>query len=700
MIEKNIMTNNGWFFSSMLIGVLMTPFSSAQTIEATSTSTELVVISATRTTQSRFDATAAIDVVIVDPFHATSPLVNLSELMGSVPGLQVRNRENYAQDLQVSVRGFGTRASFGVRGVRILVDGIPATMPDGQGQAATASLTSASRIEVLRGPMAQLYGNAAGGVVQIFTRQPPINGAQPSGTVSIAAGTDGQRQLSASLAGGTELLGGVLDISRYTTDGYRDHSAAERNQLAAKVVLRPSDATSVTALLNVFDQPKAEDPLGLTRLDFNNRPRQVIPAATVFDTRKKIAQKQLGVVLDHQFSDNDVFNIRLVDGTRQVMQTLALSGVAASSSGGVIDLDREYGGVGLHWLHKTRVNDMPMSWTVGMEQDFLHEQRRGFVNKAGVPGDLRRDEMDTAKNIDFFAQLDWRVLPEWRVTAGMRTSRVKLGVNDHYVNVASPDDSGSIDYRKTSPVIGVVWSVSDDINLYANTGRGFETPTLAEAAYRPNGTGPNLALRASTSTQAELGVKIKYQQQSLDVALFNAVSEDEIVPFSTLNGRSIFQNVDAVRRRGAEAAWQGKSDKWTMRTAYTWLDASFRSTFSNAQNATINVGKKLPGAPEHSFFSELQYQISKSFSAGMELRSESKVFVNDINSESAPGYTVMNVRTGYAFKAGASELFLFGRVDNLFDKKYAGSVIVNDGNARYFEAAPGRRLFVGLRSAF
>lgn len=658
---------------------------------------DTVVVSASRAAQSRFDAPAAIDVVTVDTLHATSPLVNLSELLSTVPGVQVRNRENYAQDLQVSVRGFGTRSTFGVRGVRILVDGIPATMPDGQGQAATASLTAASRIEVLRGPLAQLYGNSAGGVVQVFTRDPAVGPL--SGTVSVGAGSYDQRQEGASLSGGSATLGATLDVSHFTTDGYRDHSAAERTEVAGKVVAHISPATTVTVVLNYFDQPKAQDPLGLTRAAFEQEPRQVIDAALTFNTRKTIEQKQVGLVLEHRLSDSDTLNARVYGGTRELMQTLSLSGVALTSAGGVVDLSRGYGGVGLNWNHQTRVNGLPLNWTLGMEADKLHELRRGYVNDNGNAGALRRDESDSARDLDFFGQLDWAFAPDWRVTAGARASHVKLGVNDHYVTAASPNDSGGVSYRQTSPVAGLVWSVADTVNLYANVGKGFETPTLAEAAYKAVGTGPNLSLQASTSVQAELGAKFKRGADTLDLALFNARSDAEIVPSLTINGRSVYQNVDGVRRRGVEAAWQATRGAWSTHLSYTFLDASFRDAFQNASNATIAAGNRLPGAPRHSLFGDAQYQFSDAVSAALEMKTEARVFVDDVNSDAAGGYAEFNARAGYRFKAGGADLFLYARVDNVLEQRYAGSVIVNDGNGRFFEPAPGRRWFVGVRAA-
>lgn len=653
-----------------------------------------VVISASRAEQRRFDAPGAIDAVRVDPFRTASPLVNLSELMGGVPGLQIRDRQNFAQDLQLSVRGFGTRSTFGVRGVRILIDGIPATMPDGQGQAATASLMSAKRIELLRGPLAQLYGNAAGGVLQVFTKDPPVTTGKPDYSLSAGAGSDGQRQVAAGIAGGSETLGGLLDVSRYSTDGYRDHSAARREQLNAKVVARPSADTTLTGIVNLFNQPLAEDPLGLSHAQFNQNPRQVIPNALAFNTRKTIEQNQAGLVVEHKLSASDTLNARVYGGTRKVDQKLAFQ------TNGVVNLDRSYGGVGASWTHAMQVNQLPVRWTVGVEADQLRETRKGFDNIAGNNGALRRNEDDTARNTDVFGQLDWTFTPDWQAIAGVRASRVRFSVDDRF-NPAASSTSGSVQYRNTSPVVGLVWHAAETLNVYANLGTGFETPTLAESAYRPGGApGPNFALKPSKSTQGEIGVKLRSGVHAFDAALFEARSKDEIVSSQSSGGRAIFQNADRATRRGLEASW---SANWTggleTRLAYTLLDARFKSPYAGAQGL-VPVGNRLPGAPRHSLFADVQASVTDSVRAGLEMRLESKTYVNDLNSDAAPGYAVFNARLSREFRFNGAKMLLYGRIDNLFDKTYAGSLIVNDANARFFEAAPGRRLFVGVRSMF
>ncbi|MET0963399.1 MAG: TonB-dependent receptor [Noviherbaspirillum sp.] len=674
-----------------IASLLICAFSAPAQAQTESTLGEIVV-SGNRSEQRRFDVPGAIDLVEIDPMRQSSPLVNLSELMSAVPGVQLRNRENYAQDLQLSVRGFGTRASFGVRGVRILIDGIPATMPDGQGQVSSISLTSAKRIELLRGPLAQLYGNAAGGVLQVFTKDPPVS-ATPQLGVAAGVGSDGQRHLDLSVGGGSETLGALLDVSRFRTDGYRDHSEAERTQINAKVVARPSSATTITGVFNSFDQPLSQDPLGLTRADFRSNPRQAFSGAYTFDTRKTIEQRQAGVVLEHDVSASDRVSARVYGGTREVFQTLAFA------ANGVVDLDRSFGGVGLNWTHKTQVNALPLQWTVGVEADQLKETRKGFFNNRGTPGALARDEDTTARNLDYFGQLDWTFAPQWRALAGLRVSRVRFGVDDNFIAPGNPDDSGRVTYHNTSPVLGLVWHASDRLNIYGNVGTGFETPTLAESAYRAGGTGPNFLLKPSKSTQAEIGMKAREGRHSLDLALFSTRSRDEIVPQSASGGRTIFQNADRVERRGIEAGWKADWQQVSTRLAYTLLDARFKSGFISSGN-TVAAGNRLPGAPRHSLYAEAEARIGEGATVGLEMRTESKTQVNDINADAAPGYAAFNLRAGKEIRAGAARVFLFARVDNLFDRQYAGSVIVNDGNGRFFEPAPGRRLFIGARTQF
>ena len=651
--------------------------------------------------QRRFDSAASHSSASVDGFAAPLPLVNLSELLGTQAGVSAQDRGNYAQDLQIAVRGFGARSTFGVRGVRILVDGIPATMPDGQGQAATAHLSSAAQIDVLRGPLAQLYGNAAGGVVQVTTRDPRPGGAAQAG---VAVGSFGQRVVDASVEGGSEQLGALLDLSHFETEGWRAHSAARRTHLNGKVVARPDADTRIIALLNLYDQPLAQDPLGLTRAQADSDPRQAPAVATAFDTRKSVAQNQLGLHIEHRLSATDSVSLRAYGGTRRLMQTLSFSGAAANSAGGVVALDRRYQGLGAAWTRNLRLGSgLPLTWTAGVETNRMAEHRQGFVNEAGAAGALRRDEQDTASNSDLYTQLDAWLSPRWRAMAGLRASQVQVRVHDRYITPANPDDSGLRTWRHASPALGLVWSATDNLNLYANAGRGFETPTLAEMAYSSGNAGPNYALAAARSRQWEVGAKWRGAAHQWELAWFDTRSQDEIVPVETVGGRSVFQNVDNVRRRGLELAWRAELGTWSPRASYTYLDARFGNAYTGAGGAQVAAGNRLPGTARHVAQLALDHTPAPHWRVGGTLYLSARMFANDTNTEPAAGYAVAGLHATYELRSaagGPTRWLLWARIDNLFDRRHAATLIVNDGNGRYFEPAAGRRFLVGVRAQF
>ncbi|MFZ9151389.1 MAG: TonB-dependent receptor family protein, partial [Burkholderiales bacterium] len=487
-----------------------------------------VSVSATRVERDNMDLPVAIDTVDQRAIREGNPQVNLSESLNRVPGIAVQNRQNYAQDLQVSSRGFGSRSTFGVRGVRLLADGIPATMPDGQGQAATFNLSSAERIEVLRGPFSSLYGNAAGGVVQIFTADGP---ADPTFTTNTSAGSYKSWKLGQQYGGQHGPLNAMIDVSRFETDGYRDHSAARRDAGNAKLRYDLGSAGRITLVVNVLDQPETEDPLGLTAAQVAQNPRQATAVAYTFNTRKSISQSQGGLTWELPLSNGDMINARAYAGDRQVTQHLAIplaSQNVVTSSGGVVDLDRGYSGLGLRWTREGQLASRRFSVSAGVDHDRMLERRRGFMNNNGITGALKRDEDDKVSNTDIYVQGEWQATKQLGLFAGLRHSRVSFESKDYYITGANLDDSGAVDYSKATPVIGATWRITPVMNAYANIGEGFETPTFAELAYRPGGaTGLNFALRPATSLHREVGLKaLTGGQGHVNVALFRIDTRD------------------------------------------------------------------------------------------------------------------------------------------------------------------------------
>ncbi|MGH8739959.1 MAG: TonB-dependent receptor family protein, partial [Burkholderiales bacterium] len=487
---------------------------------------DAVVVTATRAPQPSLQVPASVDRIHADEIREGRAQVNLSESLGRVPGIVVQNRQNYAQDLQISSRGFGARSTFGVRGIRLIADGIPATMPDGQGQAATFSLGSAQRIEVLRGPFSSLYGNASGGVIAIETREGPQT---PTAEADFLVGSYDTWRAGVLFGGQWGALNAIGDFSRFETDGYRDHSAARRDHLNAKLRYSLNPDTTLTLVANSLRQPDTQDPLGLSRADFEANPRQVHPNAVLLDTRKTVNQDQAGTTLSHRLGQGRL-EATLYGGERFVEQFLAIPVAfqgAATHSGGVVNLDRGYGGGALRWSW----NSGAIRFSAGVEHERMDERRRGFINNNGVAGNLKRDEDNEVTSTDFYAQAEWRFAERWSLHGGARHSRVRFTSEDHFIIAGNPDDSGERSFRATTPVVGLLYRLSPRVSLYGNLGRGFETPTFAELAYRSGGlTGLNLALEASRSRHAELGAKaVLAGSVRLNGALFDIVTEDEIV---------------------------------------------------------------------------------------------------------------------------------------------------------------------------
>ncbi|HVF65370.1 MAG TPA: TonB-dependent receptor [Casimicrobiaceae bacterium] len=655
-----------------------------------------IVVTATRHAARAFDVPASIDIIEGDVIRDGQPAINLSETLVRVPGVFAANRQNYAQDLQISSRGFGARAAFGVRGVRLYQDGIPVTMPDGQGQTGSFNLLSTQRIEVLRGPFSTLYGNASGGVIAVFSEE----GVMPAiATVSGGAGSYDQWTAGSRLRGAIGNLRYVVAGSEFQTDGFREHSSARRDLVNVKLSYAPSQATRIVVIASSQYQPETQDPLGLTRAQWEADPRQADAAASLFDTRKTIQQLQGGAAVEHRVGDATLAATGYA-GRRRVRQYLGFSGVGATSSGGVVDLDRDFGGVGARITWRTAIASQPLTLTAGADFDRMRERRRGFVNQNGALGELRRDEDDIVRSQDAYAQAEWRPLPPFALTLGLRSSVVRYESNDDYVNAVNPDDSGSRRFGNTSPVVGAVYSVLPDVNLYASYGRGFETPTFAELAYNRTGPGLNFALDAARSRAYEVGAKARIgRAHRLNVALYRIDTHDEIVTDVAVGGRTTFRNASRTRREGAELVWDGALPMALhAHVALSWIRAEFTDAFATGTPPQpVQAGNRLPGVPATQAYGELAWRPADAsgFNAAAEVQHVAKLHVNDRNSDAAPAYTIANVRFGIERQVGRSKLAAFLRVNNVFDRQYVGSVIVGDANGRFFEPAPGRNVFVG-----
>ncbi|TNA54085.1 TonB-dependent receptor [Klebsiella pneumoniae] len=671
---------------------------------------QTMVVTAAPTTVSELDTPAAVSVVNGDEMRQAAPRVNLSESLGAVPGLQVQNRQNYAQDLQLSIRGFGSRSTYGVRGLRIYVDGIPATMPDGQGQTSNIDIGSVDTIEVLRGPFSALYGNSSGGVINVTSQ----TGTQPP-TVEASSyygsfGTWHYGMKATGAVGDGSHAGDVdytVSTNRFTTHGYRDHSGARKNLANARLGVRINDVSKLTLLLNSVDI-KANDAGGLTADEWRDNPRQS-PRGDQYNTRKNTRQTQAGLRYERQLSAQDDLSVMMYAGERETTQFQSIPRapqLKPSHAGGVIDLTRHYQGIDTRLTHRGELL-VPVTLTAGLDYENMSERRKGYENfvmvngapQYGEQGALRRNERNLMWNIDPYLQTQWQLTDKLSLDAGVRYSSVWFDSNDYYITPGNGDDSGDASYHKWLPAGSLKYALTDAWNVYLSAGRGFETPTINELSYRSdNQSGLNFGLKPSTNDTVEIGSKTRIGNGLFTAALFQTNTDNEIVVDSSSGGRTSYKNAGKTRRQGMELGLdQQFGESWRLKAAWTWLDATYRTNVCD--DASCN-GNRIPGIARNMGYASFGYQPEQGWYAGSDIRYMSEIMANDENTAKAPSWTVVGLTTGYKWSYGRMDMDLFGRIDNLFDREYVGSVIVNESNGRYYEPAPGRNYGIGLNLAW
>ncbi|CAM4065615.1 TonB-dependent receptor [Acinetobacter pragensis] len=624
--------------------------------------------------------------------------VNLTETLKGVPGLQLNNRENYAQDLQLSMRGFGARSTFGVRGIRLYVDGIPATMPDGQGQTSNIDLSSLDHIEVLGGPFSSLYGNSSGGAILTSTKE---GSGKDSIELGYSGGSHNKSRADVVLQGGADKAGEpsyVVSSSYFDTDGYREHSAAQKVLSNAKLTWDLEDGSKVNWIVNHVDI-NADDPQGLTRAQWKADPKQQVPFLKQFDVRKDINQTQTGLTWSKPLNDQQELYAMAYAGQRDVVQYQSIPSSTQLNprhAGGVIDFSRDYYGTDIRWIGKDLLPNT--RFTAGLAFDYMDEDRKGYENfdangNYGVKGNLRRDENNTLWNLDPYLQASWNFLPAWTLDAGLRYSNVHYESQDHYVTAGNGDDSGKTDYDKVLPSAALSWAITPNVNTYVSYAKGFETPTFTEMAYSADD-GMNFNLKPASSDNYEVGIKAQNALGNFTAAVFQSKTQDDIVSAGTVDGRATYRNADKTLREGVELSWN--KALWrdlTAQASYSYIDATFDAAIPDSD---VVKGIYIPGIAKNQAFAALGWQPETGFNAGVDVRYMDKIYVDDGNSDAAPSYTVVSANAGYVWKQADWKVRTYVRADNLFDENYIGSVIVNDGNGRFFEPADGVNWSAGL----
>ncbi len=648
-----------------------------------------IVVTATRVEQDSFDLPMSIDKVEKKDIQEGQLRMTLSESLSRIPGITAQNRNQMAQDPQISSRGFGARSAFGVRGIRLYVDGIPLSMPDGIGNPGSIDLDNISSIEVMRGPFSAMYGNSSGGVIQMFTDKIP---AMPEASGDVLFGSFGTRRESVQATGTRQGIDYLLSFSNYESDGYRAQSANEKRMATIKLGVKLSEDSKLTTLFNWFDQ-FAQDPGGLTSANLSTSYTMASPNNVSANARVIRSNSQIGFNFEKVLDSRNTLNAIAYAGQRDNTQYLSTGGATGRASA----IGRNFYGAELRMTHRGTMLDRPYTATAGLTAGFMDDARTDSPASAGViNGSPTRDEIQKADNFDQYFQGMWAVAERWEMHAGVRHTRLKQRVTD-YLPLANGNGTGSLSFDKTIPVIGTVFKATPVLNFYANVGKGFETPTMIEISFSDaTGNGPNLSLKPATSTNVEIGSKWLISDEArANVALFNINTENEIVTQSS-GTYTTYQNAGKTNRQGVEISAETllKNDL-SLFAAYTYLDAKFGS------GSNFNPGSFIPGTYRTQLYAEAAWKHQPiGFQTALELRYNSKVYANDDNSASLDSYTIVSLRGQFRQKYKDWTLTEYARIDNLFDEQYVGSVRVNDTNSRFYEPAPGRNWIVGVKANY
>ena len=650
---------------------------------------EPVVVTATRLPESLADVPASVSVIDRDDIHGGRPTVGLDETLDRVPGVFVQNNRNFAQDLRIQIRGFGTRAAFGIREIKVLVDGLPETLPDGQTEIDALDLAAIDHIEVLRGPASSLYGNAAGGVIQLFTDDPP---PAPEARVRLTGGSYGLGKYDVHAGARSGDAGVALHAGFVQLGGYREHSTAERGTMTAKLTYALGTDTDVMLLLNGLDTPRADDPGGLTREEVRADRRQARQLNVDLDAGEHVSQGRVGAVVRHRSGVGEISAYTYViyrdfDGRLPILP---------SAGDGITAFTRVSPGGGVRWAGHAELLGCAHTLLVGVDVQDQDDDRHRFANVGGARGGLHLAQDEHVTGVGPYLRWIARLRDDLEVSAGARYDRVHYDVDVHV-----PADSGGSSTRTLdawSPGGGITWRPRAWLSVFANVATAFETPTTTELA-NPDGPGFNPNLEPQKSISYEVGARAHWPARAtVALSAFYLDLEKTLIPFESASGRTFFRNAGRSERYGVEAEWQWQlSDELRMSAALTFIHAEFRRYRTGGANL---AGNEEPGIPAGIAYGEVSYRHPGGLYGALEASVESGFYADDANTVRESGNSVVNLRGGYDGRFGRIRVEPFVGIENVTDTAYDGVVRSNAAAGRFFEPAPGINVYGGVALRF
>lgn len=638
-----------------------------------------------------------------DEISRARPTWGLDEALVTVPGVFVANRYNFSQDQRISIRGFGARSAFAVRGIKILIDGIPQTLPDGQGQLTNLELGEVDRIEVLRGSASALFGNASGGVISIWTQPPAVQKVHQE--ARFVAGTFGERsgrswnKWQSSTA--TRVGGGSaqVTVSRLDYQGERDHSAADQRMLNAQLRLPIAGDWSLTLITDLGHHPRADNPGSLTLAELQAN-RDSVPALNRNrKAGKDVTQIQSGATLHRRMANGGEAIVTIFSLTRDLENPITTT---------YIDLDRVAYGARTSITYPVPLGSRAHRLTAGFDLQRQRDDRENF-NYLNTPGDSARrdtvhslDQLEHVTEFGPFVQSALELSPRTTIMTGLRYDWVKFAVRDRLIAGANPDDSGDRLMRALSGSLGIAVNPSASLTVYGNVASSFETPTTTELANSPSGAGGfNAGLKPQHAWNVEVGARGSPDRRfNYSTALFQAEVRDALIPYEIAAPRFFYRNAGSTRHQGLEVgADLSVLPGLSLGAAWTYSNYRFREySFTDTAGLHALGGRPLAGIPES--WLHLTFRAGPTAFAGfwaeVQPTYSSGYLVSDVATTRTSPWWSTNVRAGWDGSAASVRVAPFIGINNVFNHQYVGSVVINAARGRYYEPAPGRNVYLGM----
>ena len=609
-------------------------------------------------------------------YQSLTPQINISEFLESVPGLFILNNNNYAQDARISIRGFGSRANFGVRGIKIYVDGIPETSADGQSQTDNINLEIIEKVEVFRGNNSSLFGSSSGGVISITTfedfKKDFINVGYSLGSFNTS-----KKQATIGLVNKNEKM--IFFISNTKSSGYRSHSGYENFNMNFKYI-KPLNANNKLQLIaNFLNSPSANDPGGLNLDEVKNNRSEGRSRNIQYDAGEKVKQYKVGLNLTSiirklQLSNSVYYNQRLFDGKLPF------------GSGGIIDLNRAF------WGYKLNVNIQGyLNYDLGFSYNNQKDDRQRFFNNEGIKADQVMGQNDNYENTSLYI-FGSKSLGKLNFSGGARFENNVISLDSYF----KPSDKKTRRINSFNPSVNFLYEF-DKIDVFANFSSGYETPTLNELSATSNQTGFNNDLKNIKSNTFEIGFANLKNDNIINysIRLFNISTTNEITPYQLNDGLVLYNNAGKTTKKGAEVEFNGKiSDQLNFEYAASVGNYKFES-FKFIENDFSN--NLIPGIPKSQHNIKIKYKNESNFNLVVGLKRVGKMFADNSNKTEIDGYSLINVKMSKNLNLFKTSITPFISIDNLFNKEYFDNIRINAFGSRFYEPAPGINFIGGLK---